>query len=196
MTRRRRAVIVALLLLAPIALSACGAGQVTQTATQARDRTGGQGQLGDIAVRAVHLEYPADGVHDPGDPVRLAMGIVNGGHVEDELIGVAGDAFTGATVNPPGTSAGAGETPTAGSKTSTPEAPAVGIPLPVDETVLIGKPDDPIFLTGLTEPIGAAYSVPLTLTFARAGELSVMAITEPAPARPRAPAFDFHAPES
>lgn len=59
----------------------------------------------------------------------------------------------------------------------------------------MGAPDDPVLLTGLTEPLGSAHSVPLRLVFARAGELTVLAITEPAPARPRSPGFDFHVPE-
>lgn len=195
MTRTRRAGTVAVLLLTAVALSACGAGQVTQTATQDRDRTGGHGRIGDITIRAVQLAYPADGVHDPGDPVELTMAIVNSGRVADELIGVTGDPFTGATVSATGTSAGADGTPADGPEAPPPEQSAVSITLPADETVHVGTPDDPILLTGLTEPLGSAHSVPLRLVFARAGELTVLAVTEPAPARPRSPAFDFHVPE-
>lgn len=128
MTRTRRAGTVAVLLVTSVALSACGAGRVTQTATQDRDRTGGHGQLGDITIRAVQLAYPADGVHDPGDPVEFTMAIVNCGRVADELIGVTGDPFTGATVSAAGTSAGADETPADCPEAPPPEQSAVSIP--------------------------------------------------------------------
>ncbi|UOX99966.1 hypothetical protein [Blastococcus sp. PRF04-17] len=195
MTRTRRAGTVAALLLTSAALSACGAGQVTQTATQDRDRTGGHSRIGDITIRAVQLAYPADGVHDPGDPVELTMAIVNSGRDADELIGVIGDPFTGATVGAAGKSAGVEETPADVSEAPPPQQSAVSIPLPADETVHVGQPDDLLLLTGLTEPLGSAHSVPLRLVFARAGEVTVLAITEPAPARPRSPGFDFHVPE-
>jgi PBP1b-binding outer membrane lipoprotein LpoB len=48
-------------LILTILLAGCSAGQVTQTATQDRDKTGGYGQVGDITVRAVQLAYPHDG---------------------------------------------------------------------------------------------------------------------------------------
>ena len=52
MNRALRAATMGVLLLSPVALSACSAGQVTQTATQERDKTGAQAQVGDITVRA------------------------------------------------------------------------------------------------------------------------------------------------
>ena len=65
--RAVRSAAVVLLLLSPMALSGCSAGQVTRTATQARDRTGGAGQVQDIGVHAVRLVHPSGGVHVVGD---------------------------------------------------------------------------------------------------------------------------------
>jgi hypothetical protein len=51
--RALRAATMGVLLLSPVALSACSAGQVTQTATQERDKVGAMGQVGDLTLRAV-----------------------------------------------------------------------------------------------------------------------------------------------
>ena len=54
-----------------VALSACSAGRVTQTATQERDKVGAMGQVGDITVRAATFESPREGsyeaVHHEGE---------------------------------------------------------------------------------------------------------------------------------
>ncbi len=49
MNRALRAATMGVLLLSPVALSACSAGQVTQTPSQVRDKTGAQAQVGDIS---------------------------------------------------------------------------------------------------------------------------------------------------
>ena len=56
--RALRAATMGVLLLSPVALSACSAGQVTQTATQERDKTGGQAQVGDLTLRAGRSSLP------------------------------------------------------------------------------------------------------------------------------------------
>ena len=61
MNRALRAATMGVLLLSPIALTACSAGQVTQTATQERDKTGGQAQVGSLTVRQAALESPREG---------------------------------------------------------------------------------------------------------------------------------------
>jgi hypothetical protein len=133
-------------------------------------------RTGVITIRAVQLAYPADGVHDAGDPVQLTMALVNGGQVDDELIGV-----TGATVS---------ASPAPGSLGI---AAATGIPVPAGETVFVGGTAHAVELTGLTEPKTAARSMLVTLTFARAGETTALAVTATAPeVRLRGPVFDFH----
>ena len=51
MNRALRAATLGVLLLSSVALSACSAGQVTQTATQERDKTGSMAQVGDLTLR-------------------------------------------------------------------------------------------------------------------------------------------------
>ena len=89
MNRALRAATMGVLLLSPVALSACSAGQVTQTATQDRDKTGGQAKVGGITLRAVELEYPRGGTYSAGDDAGLRMAIVNTGSKSDTLTGVS-----------------------------------------------------------------------------------------------------------
>jgi len=205
MGRIVRKVIVALCLPLLLMVSACSAGQVTQTATQERDKTGGFGSVGDVTIRAVHLAYPPEGIYRPGDRAELSMAIINGGREDDELLSISGDSFTGVTVTgatsatttaPPITSDTLVAVPRVDAeKVSAPSTGAtrmVNIPVPADETIYVGTGGPSLVLTGLTRAIDAAQSVPVTLTFARAGEITVTAIVAPAPEPlPREPVIDF-----
>ena len=71
MNRALRAATMAALLLSPLALGACSAGQVTQTATQDRDKSGSQAEVANITLRSVMLEYPTSGQYDAGDDAEL-----------------------------------------------------------------------------------------------------------------------------
>jgi len=119
--RALRAATMGVLLLSPVALSACSAGQVTQTATQDRDKTGGQAKVGDITLRAVELEYPRGGTYQAGDDATLQMAIVNTGSTTDTLTAVEGKGFASAEI----TGASATATATAGG-TATATATAGG----------------------------------------------------------------------
>ena len=125
MNRALRAATVGALLLSPLALSACSAGQVTQTATQERDKAGPLAQVGDITVRAAKLTYPSDGAYEKGDDAELRLVIVNSGQDPDALIGVEGPGFGGAQIQaaPPSSSPTTGAGPgagTGGGNTATP----------------------------------------------------------------------------
>jgi copper(I)-binding protein len=98
--RAVRAVAIGALVLSPVALSACSAGQVSQTATQQRDKTGGDAAVGNITVREARLAYPVTRSFSPGGNALLQMGLVNSGDVDDVLTNVTGDAFSGIAVTP------------------------------------------------------------------------------------------------
>jgi copper(I)-binding protein len=121
--RALRAATMGVLLLSPVALSACSAGQVTQTATQDRDKTGSQAKVGDITLRAVELEYPRGGTYQAGDDAALQMAIVNTGSTTDTLTAVEGKGFASAEIT--GASATATATAAAGG-TATATATAGG----------------------------------------------------------------------
>ncbi len=199
--RALRSAVAVLLVLSPLLLAGCSAGQAAQTASQVRDRTGGTGQVGDLTIRAVQLAHPDGGAHEAGDEVELTMAIVNGGAVDDRLVGVTGAGSAVAAVGDPPGAAVAPAAPA--SSPDLVEAPAPGtrpadrtaldVLLPAGEAVLVGSDVPAVVLSGLDRRIDAAQSVALTLTFARAGEVSVRAVVAPPPdVRPRGPVHDFH----
>src|SRR3954465_2832122 len=87
------------LLFSPLVLSACGAGQVTQTATQNRDKVGPMAQVGDISLRAVELAAPPGDKYEQGSDAELTLAIVNAGEEPDTLVGVSGTDFAGAQIS-------------------------------------------------------------------------------------------------
>ncbi|MCA1008519.1 hypothetical protein LCL87_22655 [Rhodococcus hoagii] len=76
---RRVMAAVALAAGATLLLSACGAGQISQTATQVAAINGNQATSGDIALRNVHVVYPNSEEYsiEPGGDAQLAFSAVN-----------------------------------------------------------------------------------------------------------------------
>ena len=104
MNRALRAAAMGALLLSPVALSACSAGQVAQTATQVRDKVGGTAAIGDLTIRDAQLEFPDDRVYAAGSDAPLLVAISNTGQEEDTLVGISGEGFAAAElVGPPAT---------------------------------------------------------------------------------------------
>jgi copper(I)-binding protein len=199
--RALRAATIGALLLSPIALTACSAGQVTQTASQNRDKVGTDAQIGDLALRQVTLEYPGEGRYDEGDDVPLIMAIVNGGNEDDALVGIEGEGFDGVVVTGQATSSGSPTAAPSGPAT-VPSAPTtarastrVDIPVPAGTTVFTGGDGVSVELSDLAEELTAGQSLDVTLTFERAGEVTVAAlVANPDDELPREEeeAFDFH----
>ncbi|MGY2127177.1 copper chaperone PCu(A)C [Blastococcus sp. SYSU DS0617] len=179
MTRALRAAIVGVALFSPIALSACSAGQVTQTATQERDKVGAMAQTGDITLRAVQLAYPRSESYDAGDDAELTMAVVNTGDETDRLVSVEGEGFGSAEISGSSTT-GAGSSDE--------------LELPPDVTVFVGPDEDAtVTLTDLSESLTVGQQVPLVLTFENAGEISLQAtVATPDSELERGEAFDFH----
>ncbi len=226
MNRALRAATMGVLLLSPVALTACSAGQVPQTATQNRDKVGPEAAVGDITLRQITLAHPSSGRYEQGDSAELQMAIVNGDTESDTLVGIEGDAFDGVRVSgqaaavptTPGaattpatpTTPGAapetttpGTTPTPGtvpspSAPATPSTPAasseVDIPIPAGSTVFLGGASGAtVELADLSEELTAGQSIEVTLTFERAGEVTVQAlVATPDRVVPRGEPFDFH----
>ena len=119
MNRALRAAAMGMLLCSTVALSACSAGQVNQTASQLRDKTGPQAAVGDLLLREVELAYPANGGYAAGDDAELRAAIVNTGDQPDTLLGVTGPDFGSVRVTGSDTgSAQATSTPSAASASS------------------------------------------------------------------------------
>jgi copper(I)-binding protein len=228
--RALRAATMGALLLSPVALTACSAGQVPQTATQNRDKVGPEAAVGDITLREIQLAYPQDGLYTDGEDAELLMAIVNSDTEADTLVGIEGSAFDGVVVSGPATASPAvpsspsaapatttpatpttpgatpatpttpGATPTTSTAptSSVPAAPSastqVQIPIPARSAVFLGGADGPtVELADLSEELTAGERIDVTLTFQRAGEVTVPAVVAtPGRALPRGPGFDFH----
>jgi copper(I)-binding protein len=88
--------IVAVCGLAAISLSGCGAGQVSQTATQEPGVNGTLSTVGPIALRNIHLRAPqsTDYVQPGRDVELLFVAVNNSPDVNDKLVSVSSDIGT------------------------------------------------------------------------------------------------------
>ena len=187
MNRALGAATAGVLLLSPLALSACSAGQVTQTATQERDKVGAMAQVGDITVRAVELVSPRGASYEAGDDAELTLAIVNSGQETDTLVGVDGEGFGDVEIRTAATS-GTTTTGTGGSAAGSDE-----IEIPTDTTVFVDGNDASITLTDLDEPLTVGQYLELTLSFENAGDVTVpVTVANPEEEQERGEAFDFH----
>jgi copper(I)-binding protein len=83
-------------LAAAVALSGCGAGQVSQTATQEPAVNGTSATVGAISLRNIHLRAAQSGDYvQPGHNVELLFVAVNGSpDVNDKLVSITSDIGT------------------------------------------------------------------------------------------------------
>ncbi len=184
MNRALRARTLGALLLSPIALGACSSGQVTQTATQDRDKAGPMADVNNITLRSVLLEYPTGGRHDEGDDVELRAAISNIADESDTLLSIEGEDFEEVRV------LGDEVSPVSSSSGSSSE---IGLEIPRDGIVYLGGDGPTVILENLTRELTAGQSIQLTMTFEDAGEVTVRGMVDnPDEALERGEAFDFH----
>ena len=203
MNRALRATVVGALVLSPVALGACSAGQVSQTGTQDRDKVGPQAQVEDILLRQVLLPYPEGGRYEEGDDAELIVTVVNASEEADTLTGIEGEGFSGlqvaATGPTPSPSSPAGNQPTATptpgttgatpgtTPGATPAAPTTGasptassrlsLEIPAQTALYIGREDGAtITLQDLAEPLTPGQNLTLTFTFEQAGEITTQVL--------------------
>jgi len=174
----------AALLLSPLALGACSAGQVTQTATQDRDKAGPQAEAANITLRSVVLEYPTSGRYDAGDDAELRAAIVNSSDDADTLVSIESESFEGVRA------LGGDTSPVSSSSGVSSE---VEVEIPRQETVFLGGDGPTILLENLAEDLTAGQSIELTMTFEQAGEVTVRALVDnPEEEVARGEAYDYH----
>ncbi|ANI42289.1 hypothetical protein MVAC_11692 [Mycolicibacterium vaccae ATCC 25954] len=147
---------------ASVVLSGCSAGQVSQTATQEPAVNGTSGNVGNIALRNVHLraEQTTDYVQ-PGTEVELLFVAANNSpDIADKLVSITSDI---------------GEVTLTG-----------GGDLPVNGSLLVGAPDGQVAALESVEPADAAeakvelnkpitngLTYDFTFTFQKAGQATV-----------------------
>ncbi|HLU28789.1 MAG TPA: hypothetical protein VKZ65_10155 [Glycomyces sp.] len=89
----RRGAAIAIAAAAATGLSACGAGQVTQTDTKQTAISGVNLDAGDLSLRDLQVEYPAEsGGYEQGGAAPLQVWISNEGDESISLIGIVTDA--------------------------------------------------------------------------------------------------------
>ncbi|QBJ97078.1 copper chaperone PCu(A)C [Rhodococcus sp. ABRD24] len=178
-TTRRVATAVALAAGATLVLSACGAGQVSQTATQVAAVNGNPASGGDIALRNVHVVYPNSEEYsiEPGGTAALAFTAVNlSESKEDRLTGIRTDfagsvtisELEGGAVIAPQTALGAG-------------VPAVTVPENAPESTSLIE----VKLNDIREGVRPGLTFPVTFTFKNAGDIVVQVPVDAGPATER-----------
>ncbi len=199
MNRALGAATVGVLLLSPLALSACSAGQVTQTATQERDKVGAMAQVGNITVRAAEFEHPRGGAYEEGDDAELRMAIVNSGQEPDTLVGIEGEGFGDVEIETETETETGEATASPGAADGTTTAPATGgngsaeLEIPADSIVFVDGESATITLTDLEEGLTVGQYIELTLLFENAGEVTLpVTVANPDEEVERGEAFDFH----
>ncbi|HEV7973480.1 hypothetical protein [Amycolatopsis sp.] len=84
---------------AALVLAGCGAGQLTQTASQEPAVNGAYAQANTVFIRDAVLQYPPNKkAYAQGSSAALKLTIVNTGGTDDELVAVATDAAGGVDI--------------------------------------------------------------------------------------------------
>jgi len=182
--RALRAAAMGALLLSPVVLSACSAGQVSQTATQEQN-LGNSADVGQLNLRGLSLPYPTGGVYAAGSDARLLGAVASTAAADDTLVSIAGEDFESVeVVDPAAAEAVAGGT----------ASDQLALVVPAGGLLQMGNGEGPsVTLVGLAEEIGVGQFVDVTFTFEEAGEVTV-----PVPVGianrdlPRGEPFDFH----
>jgi copper(I)-binding protein len=174
------------LLLSPVALAACSAGQVAQTATQEQN-LGNSADVGNLHLRALELPYPTGGVYSSGADARLLGAIANDTPTEDTLVSIEGDDFDSVEVVDPSAA------PTAAAAAGT-GTDSLDITVPGAGTLFLGNGSGPsITLVGLSDELGVGQYVDVTFTFEQAGQVTVAVPVATAKRDlPRGEEFNFH----
>ncbi|GAB3234752.1 hypothetical protein GCM10027447_32100 [Glycomyces halotolerans] len=129
------------------ALTACGAGQVTQTDTKQTAIAGVNVDVGeDIALRDLQVEFPSPEGYEAGDDAPLKVWIANEGTETIRLTGVATEA--------------ASEVALVGGESSLPLEIAPGEYVRLDQTT-----DQHLALQGLSEDLLSGEAVEVTFQF-------------------------------
>ncbi len=163
--RTRRTGVAAIgVVIGALALAGCGAGQITQTDTQVSAVNGAQATVGAMAIRDARFEYTATAsasVYPTGGNAPLKMTVVNSAGTDDKLVAATSPVarsvrVTGTTVIPSGRVLLVDGATAAAAAPTSDAAPAAQI-----------------VLVGVTQEIRPGLTYPVTLTFQKAGAVTV-----------------------
>lgn len=164
--------------LAAVALTACGGPEEEAPLEDTGAEVDG-GAVGpdatvsdDTGLYQVQLEYPLDGLYEVGEDARLFFAIANTGGEPARLVEISGPDFAGVDVE---------------------TVQGTGLPLEVgsDDNLYIGAEGPPsVTLTGLERRLRSSQSIPVTFTFADAGQVTIDVVVSASDQNP-VPPFDF-----
>jgi copper(I)-binding protein len=176
-SRTRPTTLAAAALVAAAVLTGCGAGQVASTATQVSNTTGGNAQVGPLALRTVAIAFDGaveDGaVYRRGEDAPLNMTVVNEAGETDRLVSASTPLAESVEISGT-TDIASGRSLVVGGDTQqqgagSPGGAPVTTPQPREE----GEPTASVVLVGLREDVRSGISYPITFTFERAGDVTV-----------------------
>jgi copper(I)-binding protein len=188
--------------LVALGIAGCSSGQATQTDQMPPAVNGNTGDVGDIALRDIVIAYPANDSYREGDDAPLTLAIVNTGGTDDELTAVSSPAsgtveLLGDTTVPARSALSvvvpdASATSTEPSPSSTSAEPATESSEPsgsaessgsaepsesAESSEVTAAPDVvgtlSILLRDLTADLPMGKNVPITFSFAEAGEITI-----------------------
>lgn len=176
MSRSRRTTLTGAALIAAAVLTGCGAGQVASTATQVSNTTGGNAQVGPLALRTVAIAFDGaveDGaVYRRGEDAPLNMTVVNEAGEADRLVSASTPLAESVEISGT-TDIASGRSLVVGGDTQqqgagSPGGAPVTTPLPRED-----EPTASVVLVGLRDDVRSGISYPITFTFERAGDVTV-----------------------
>jgi copper(I)-binding protein len=126
----------------------------------------------DIGLQQVQLEYPLDRVYEEGDDARLFFAITNTGREPATLTDISGPDFSGIRV-------------------VTDEGDGMPLRIDANDNLYVGAEGPPdVTLLDLGRSLRSSQSIPVTFTFADAGEVTLDVPVSAEGQRP-SPPFDF-----
>ena len=179
--RNRRTGVAAIsVVVGALALAGCGAGQITQTNTQVSGVNGGSATVGPIAIRDAEFEYSETetaSVYTRGEDAPLKMSISNVAGTDDKLVSASSPVARSVRISGEAVVT-AGQTLVVEGAPAAPAATtgtATAAPVP---TSAAAAPDEEaggaqVVLVGVNQEIRPGLTYPVTLTFQKAGAVTV-----------------------
>ena len=176
---------IALAVAAALLSSACAAGQHAQTADEKPSLDGTNASVGAIDLRGIAIEAPSGSTvyYPAGADMQLKIVIVNNAEQDDQLTSITSPAIRGwgayettADADAVLNAHAASSAPASGTTTDAPLPSAQkSVPIVGNGRVGYSTPEakGALLLFGATKSIYSATSIPLTFTFANAGQVTV-----------------------
>lgn len=166
---------IAIAVAAALLTSACAAGQHAQTADEKPTIDGTNASVGLIDLRGLAIETPTTLAYNPGSAMPLKVVIVNNAQQPDQLTSITSPDIKGWAAYATTADADAVLNPGSGSSSTAPAAPDKTVTIDGNGRMGYATPEatGALLLLGAKKLINAADTIPVTFTFANAGQVTV-----------------------